>query len=142
MRRIPMTLLLAAAALPASAEGFGTSILADPYRAVAQLTQQERREMLQLWEQANPEQRLQLRREFQDRMHQERNGGQSGGGQRQDERGQYGDPRNAQEFRPPMPFNWGDFGIGFERRQQKSGQRGDDSDRDDQRGGFWPGGGR
>jgi hypothetical protein len=70
--KVLLTLLLTAAALPAAAGGFGdvafSGIFAQPLPYVAQLSQEERRALRERWERATPEERAQLRRDFEERL--------------------------------------------------------------------------
>ncbi len=127
MKKTLLTLLLASAALPALAGGFGSTLFADPYAQVAQLTSQERRALRERWEEASPEERSQLRREFQERLRQgadqqPRQGVKERTSERRDGAGHDSRFGRLEDFRPPTPNNLGDnFGTGFEHRRFEGG---------------------
>lgn len=98
-----MTLLLALATLPAAAQDFG-SVFGQALPFVAQMSQEERRALRERWEYASPEERVQMRRMFQERLR-----------QMPPERF---DPRPT-ELREQMNERWQDngFGTGYEHRR-------------------------
>jgi hypothetical protein len=114
-----MALLLALGtlpvALPATAGDFG-SVFAQPMGLIAQLSGDERRALRERWEEASPEERAELRRNFQQRLRQlppERM-----------------DPREMGEnMRRAMPAPANDwipsgFGTGYEHRREDEDRRG------------------
>jgi hypothetical protein len=102
-----MTLLLALATLPASAQDFG-SVFGQALPLVAQMSQEERRTLRERWEYASPEERAQMRRIFQERLR-----------QMPPERF---DPR-PNELREQMNERWlgNGFGTGYEHRRYEEG---------------------
>ena len=102
-----MTLLLALATLPAAAQDFG-SVFGQALPFVAQMSQEERRALRERWEFANPEERTQMRRAFQERL-------------RRMPPEQF-DPRPT-ELREQMNEYWqgNGFGTGYEHRRYEEG---------------------
>jgi hypothetical protein len=66
-RKILMPLLFVLVALPAAAQDFG-SVFGQPMPLVAQMSQEERRDLRERWEHAGPEERARLRKAFQERL--------------------------------------------------------------------------
>lgn len=66
-RKTLMSLLFVLVALPAAAQDSG-SVFAQPLPLVAQMSQEERRALQERWEHAGPEERIQLRKAFQERL--------------------------------------------------------------------------
>jgi hypothetical protein len=62
-----LALSIALMALPADAQDFG-GVFGQPLPLVAQMSQEERRALRERWEQASPEERVHLRRMFQERL--------------------------------------------------------------------------
>lgn len=133
--KLLLPLLLALNVGPALADD-GYAVFGSGIVMVAQSTPEERRFMRERWEQASPEERLRMRRDYQDRQEQrargkrdgnaERNGYSMGFGigfehrrdEREDERG------NADSQAAPMPpGNFADPGEFFDRRKNHSGRR-------------------
>jgi hypothetical protein len=105
-----IAVLLALASAPALAnDGFFGMFGTTPKQA-AQFSAEERRALRERWEEASPEQRLQMRREFQERQERLRQRSQEGRNQRESN-GQRGDFASE-----------GSFGTGFERRRSEGSQ--------------------
>ena len=66
-RKTLMPLLFVLVALPAAAQDFG-SVFGQPLPLVAQMSQEERRALRERWEHASPDERIQLRKAFQERL--------------------------------------------------------------------------
>lgn len=123
MKKTLLTLLLAAAALPALAEEYSVTVFAEPFARVAQLTPEERRALRQRWQEASPEERQQLRREFQDR---------------QQERSERRRERMERWQEQPGNGRDGNFGTGFERRRYENEQGSAPPPQDEHPGRFFP----
>lgn len=104
------TLMLALAAVPALAQDGVFGLFGGAVTQVAQYNAEERRAMRERWEQAGPEERLKMRREFKERVRQ----------LPPEYAREAMDPRRAP---PPVERNRRDysddasFGFGFERRR-------------------------
>lgn len=111
-----ITLLFSLAALPAMAQEF-SGVFGPSLPFVAQMSQEDRRVLRERWEQASPEERAYLRREFQERL-------------RPVTPDRYGSREREmreeirQEMRERMYERWegNGFGTGYEhRRHEESG---------------------
>ena len=108
-------LLLALAATPAHADPSGFGFLGQALGTLAQSGNDERRAMRERWEQASPEERLQMRREFQERQERLRpvpSDPRRDAAEADRSRGRERRER-AEEY---------SFGFGFERRRQEEEQ--------------------
>lgn len=100
--KILMTLLLSALAAPVVAGESFESAFIGPALQVAQMGPEQRRQMRERWEQASPEERLEMRRQSQERQ----------------ERGQWGMRIPApSDFAGPASGFSGNYGAGFEQRR-------------------------
>lgn len=126
--KVFLPLLMSLLATPALASDAFESLFAGPGVQVAQMGPEARRMMRERWEQSSPEERMELRRQFQERL-------QQGPGF---EREQWGS-------RPPRPSDFpgmgGNFGTGFEQRGPVPGMD-DGAPRLDPRDRFTPPAGR
>lgn len=100
--KVLMTLLLSALAAPVAANESFESVFIGPALNLAQMGPEQRRQMRERWEQASPEERLEMRRQSQERQ----------------ERGQWGVRIPApSDFAAPANSFSGNFGAGFEQRR-------------------------
>lgn len=124
MSRVLSAVLLALATLPVLADQTDGAMLGQPFAKLAQLSPEERRALRERWEQASPEERMRMRRFFQERMRQmplpplppearEAMRLPFGGGRHEGERA---DKRRGEQSAE------GSFGFGFERRRFEDGQ--------------------
>ncbi len=122
MKKTFLALLLATATLPAFADGFGWYVPVEPFVQVAQLTPQERRDLRERWEEVSPEQRVQLRREFQERLRQWGDQGQRRG--MRELRGQEGQYNRygREDDRDPNDLGDNGYGTGYEHRRFEDGR--------------------
>jgi hypothetical protein len=110
-----IALLLALVSAPALANDATFGLFGAAAKQYAQFTAEERRVLRERWEEASPEQRLQMRREFQER--QERMRLRSQDGRIQPERNQRDGNWQRGDF-----ASEGSFGTGFERRRSEGSQ--------------------
>lgn len=106
--KVLMALLLSVLAAPVVASDTLESIFIGPALKVAQMGSEQRRMLRERWEQASPEERLEMRRQIQERPQQ----------RAPEERGQWGVriPGPADFAGPANSFS-GNFGAGFEQRR-------------------------
>lgn len=119
--RILMVLLLGALAQPTRAEQAIGGVYISSTIQIAQLGADDRRTLRERWEQASPEERMEMRRLFQES--QPRDARETGDSRRQPRDGRgYGTypeqrPREQRDFpRMPSPSDFTGFGTGFEHR--------------------------
>lgn len=110
-------LLLALVAAPACAEDSAFAFINQAMGKLAQYSAEERRAMRERWEQSSPEERLQMRREYQERQERMRSSPtdprrEAAESEQRRGRGR-GRSDRAEEF---------SFGFGFERRRQEEEQ--------------------
>jgi hypothetical protein len=125
-----MTLLLALAGAPALADDAYHGPFAPALGKIAQFSPEERRAMRERWEQAGPEERLRMRREFQERQERMRQMPMEGQRDMQErwrslppaERERHRVPREGHGQRGEYADD-GSFGTGFERRRAMEGGR-------------------
>ncbi len=119
-------LLLALAGTPATADEGVFSVFGPAIGKVAQFSPEERRAMRERWEQASPEERLQIRREFQDRVRQvpqdfRRDAAEQWRNLSPSERERQRIQRQNNRQRGENADE-GSFGTGFERRRSDEGR--------------------
>lgn len=107
-----VSLLLALAAAPVRADEGVVAFMGQAIGKLAQYSAEERRAMRERWEQASPQERLQMRREFQERVRQVPSDPRRDAAE-PDTRRARGHPERAEEY---------SFGFGFERRRQEEEQ--------------------
>lgn len=107
-----LAFLAALAGAPAVAETFPAEPAHPAFARLAQLSAEERQAMRERWEQASPEERLRLRREFQERSERLR---------------PLGPPEREARGRRDPADEAGRFGMGFERRRGERLERPDPS---------------
>jgi hypothetical protein len=127
--KLLMAMLLALAAAPAMADPAAYGPFGPAPGKIAQFSPEERRAMRERWEQAGPEERLQIRREFQERQERMRQMPAEG---RRDMMGPMRNlpgverdrPRSQREAYGPRGEypDEGSFGMGFERRRFDGGR--------------------
>ncbi len=123
-----LALLLALTTAPALADESAYGMFAPALAKIAQLSPEERRALRERWEQAGPEERLRLRREFQERQERLRQMPPEGRREAMDawrnlppaERERR---RQEREIRGPRGHEEeGSYGTGFERRRFEEGR--------------------
>lgn len=104
--KVLMTLLLSVLAAPVTASESFESVFIGPALKVAQMGSEQHRQMRERWERASPEERLEMRRQSQERQ------------RAPEERGQWGVRIPApSDFAGPANGFSGNFGAGFEQRR-------------------------
>lgn len=113
-----LALLLALTAMPALADEGGSRFPNPMQTMLAQLTPEERRVLRERWENASPEERMKMRRDFRERQMRQRDPeGERGNWTEDDSRGRKPRDEERQRGYRNSREDEGSFGMGFERRR-------------------------